>query len=154
MGAANIAAGFSGGLAVAGSLSKTAAADQAGSRSQVTGLTSAVLVVIVLLAFTWFFDDLPRAVSERDRDRRGVGPDGRRRAPPLSPRSHADFVAATVGIAGVVLFGPLPGLGIAIVVSLLAIIYRSSSPRIEVLGKIGDEKAAWGRLRGHPTAAR
>ena len=49
------------------------------------------------------------------------------------------------------LFGPLPGLGIAIVTSLLAIIYRSSSPRMEVLGKIADEKAAWGRMRGHTT---
>ena len=35
-------------------------------------------------------------------------------------------------------------------VSLLTIIYRSSFPRIEVLGKISDEKAAWGRLRGFP----
>ena len=62
MGAANIAAGLSGGLGVAGSLSKTAAAAQAGSRSQVTGLTSAGLVVVVLVTFTWFFTDLPRAV--------------------------------------------------------------------------------------------
>jgi anti-anti-sigma factor len=59
-------------------------------------------------------------------------------------------VATVVGVASVVLFGPLFGLGIAIVVSLLAIIYRSSSPRIEVLGKISEEKAAWGRVRGHP----
>ena len=62
MGAANIAAGLSGGLGVAGSLSKTAAAAQAGSRSQVTGLTSAGLVVVVLVTFTWFFTDFPRAV--------------------------------------------------------------------------------------------
>ena len=64
---------------------------------------------------------------------------------------RADFVAAMVGIGGVVLFGPLPGLGIAIVTSLLAIIYRSSSPRMEVLGKIESEKAAWGRMRNHTT---
>ena len=63
---------------------------------------------------------------------------------------RADLVAAVVGIAAVVLFGPLPGLGISITVALLAIIYRSSSPRIEVLGKISDEKAAWGRVRRHP----
>jgi len=63
---------------------------------------------------------------------------------------RADFVAAVVATAAVVVFGPLPGLGIAIGVSLLAIIYRASWPRIEVLGKIGDEKAAWGRVDGHP----
>lgn len=150
MGAANVAAGLSGGLAVAGSLSKTATADQAGSGSQITGLTAGALTMIVLVAFTWVFTDLPQAVlsaivvaavwnlidvSALRRYRRV---------------RRADFVAAAVGVAGVVLFGPLPGLGISIAVSLLAIVYRSSSPRMEVLGKIDGEKAAWGRLRGHP----
>ena len=151
MGAANIGAGLSGGLGVAGSLSKTASADQAGSTSQVTGLSAAGLVIVVLLAFTWLFTELPQAVlsaivvaavwslmdvaaMRRFREIR-----------------NADFVAAMVGIGGVVLFGPLPGLGIAIVTSLLAIIYRSSAPRMEVLGKISGEKAAWGRMRSHKT---
>jgi SulP family sulfate permease len=151
MGGANIASGLSGGLAVAGSLSKTAAAAQAGGGSQVTGVTSAGLTLIVLVALAWFFEDLPRAVlsaiviaavwSLMDvssmRRYRFVRP--------------ADFAAALVGAAGVVLFGPLSGLGIAIAVSLLAIIYRAAFPRIEVLGKISDEKAAWGRIRKHPT---
>jgi SulP family sulfate permease len=151
MGAANIGAGLSGGLGVAGSLSKTAASDQAGGHSQVTGLTAAGLVVVVLVGFTRFFTDLPQAVlsaivvaavwnlmdvASLRRYRRV---------------RRADFVAAMVGIGGVVLFGPLPGLGIAIVISLLAIIYRSSSPRMEVLGKIESEKAAWGRMRNHTT---
>ncbi len=150
MGGANIASGLSGGLAVAGSLSKTAAAAQSGGRSQITGLTSAGLTLIVLVALARFFEDLPSAVlsaiviaavwSLMDvssmRRYRFVRP--------------ADFAAAMVGAAGVVLFGPLPGLGIAIAVSLLAIIYRAAFPHIEVLGKISDEKAAWGRIRKHP----
>lgn len=150
MGAANIAAGLSGGLAVAGSLSKTAAAEQAGARSQVSGLASAAIVVVVLLAFTWVFEDLPQAVlsaivvaavwSLMD------VPALRRYA----QVRRADLVAAVVGIGAVVLLGPLPGLGVAIVVSLGAIIYRASAPGIEVLGKIADEKAAWGRVEGRP----
>jgi anti-anti-sigma factor len=62
---------------------------------------------------------------------------------------RADFVAASICALAVVFLGPLPGLGIAIGVSLLAIIYRASRPRLEVLGKIHGEKAAWGRVRGH-----
>ena len=62
MGAANVAAGLSGGLAVSGSLSKTATADQAGSGSQITGLTAAAFTMIVIVAFTWVFTDLPQAV--------------------------------------------------------------------------------------------
>ena len=149
MGTANIGAGLSGGLGVAGSLSKTASADQAGGRSQVTGLAAAALVVVVLLAFTWFFTDLPRAVLSAIVISAvwGLMDVGALRR--YRQVRRADFVAALVGIGGVVLFGPLPGLGIAIVTSLLAIIYRSSSPRMEVLGKIDGEKAAWGRMRNH-----
>ncbi len=151
MGASNVGAGLSGGLGVAGSLSKTASAEQSGSTSQVSGLAAAALVVVVLLAFTWVFTDLPQAVLSAVVV---VAVWGLMDLPALRRYRevrNADFVAAAVGIAGVVLFGPLPGLGIAIVTSLLAIIYRSSAPRMEVLGRISDEKAAWGRLRGHTT---
>lgn len=151
MGAANIGAGLSGGLGVAGSLSKTASAEQAGSRSQVSGLAAAGLVVVVLVAFTWFFTELPQAVLSAIVI---AAVWGLMDVSALRRYQHvrrADFVAAIVGVAAVVLFGPLPGLGIAIATSLLSIIYRSSAPRMEVLGKIKGEKAAWGRMRGHTT---
>jgi high affinity sulfate transporter 1 len=150
MGASNVAAGLSGGLSVTGSLSKTAAAEQAGSRSQVSGITAAGIVVIVLIVFTWFFEDLPQAVLSAIVVAAVWGLMDVSALRRYQRVRRADFVAAAVGVVAVVLLGPLPGLGIAIVVSLLAIIYRSSRPRIEVLGKIGDEKAAWGRVRGHP----
>ena len=151
MGAANVAAGLSGGLAVAGSLSKTATADQAGSGSQITGLMAAsVLTMIVLVAFTWVFTDLPQAVLSAI----VVAAVWSLIDVPALLRyrrvRQADFFAAVVGVGAVVLFGPLPGLGIAIATSLLAIVYRSSRPRMDVLGKIEAEKAAWGRLRDHP----
>ncbi len=150
MGAANVAAGLSGGLGVAGSLSKTATADQAGSGSQITGLTAAVFTMIVLVAFTWMFTDLPKAVLSAIVVAAVWGLIDVSALRRYIRVRRADFVAAAVGVGGVVLFGPLPGLGISIAVSLLAIVYRSSSPRMEVLGKIDDEKAAWGRLRAHP----
>jgi len=150
MGAGNVAAGLSGGLAVSGSLSKTATADQAGSGSQITGLTAAVFTMIVLVAFTWVFTDLPQAVLSAIVVAAVWGLIDVAALRRYRRVRRADFVAAAVGVAGVVLFGPLPGLGISIAVSLLAIVYRSASPRMEVLGKIDGEKAAWGRLRNHP----
>ena len=150
MGAANVAAGLSGGLAVAGSLSKTATADQAGSGSQITGLTAGVLTMFVLVAFTWVFVDLPRAVLSAIVVAAVWGLIDVAALRRYNRVRRADFFAAAVGVGGVVLFGPLPGLGISIAASLLAIVYRSASPRMEVLGKISAEKAAWGRLRDHP----
>jgi high affinity sulfate transporter 1 len=151
MGAANVGAGLSGGLGVAGSLSKTAAAEQSGSASQVSGLAAAGLVVVVLMAFTWFFTALPLAVLSAIVIAAVWGLMDLVALQRYRRVRRADFVAAMVGIGGVVLFGPLPGLGIAIVTSLMAIIYRSSAPRMEVLGRISGEKAAWGRMRGHTT---
>lgn len=149
MGAANLGAGLTGGLGVAGSLSKTAAAEHAGSTSQVSGLTAAGLVLVVLLAFTWIFEDLPQAVLSAIVVAAVWGLMDVAAMRRYRHIRRADFVAGVVAAGGVVLFGPLPGLGIAIATSLLAIIYRSSAPRMEVLGRIGGEKAAWGRLRGH-----
>ncbi len=77
MGAANVAAGFSGGLAVAGSLSKTATADQAGSGSQITGLTAAVFTTIVLVRVHVGVHRPSSGGAQRDRRRRGVGSDRR-----------------------------------------------------------------------------
>ena len=150
MGAANIGAGLSGGMGVAGSLSKTAAADRAGATSQVSSLTTAGLVLLVLLLFTSYFEQLPLAVLSAIVVNAVWGLMDVRSMRRYRRVRRADFVAAIVATAAVVLFGPLPGLGIAIAVSLLAIIYRASWPRIEVLGKIADEKAAWGRVREHP----
>ncbi len=151
MGAANVGAGLAGGLGVAGSLSKTASADQAGGNSQLTGLTAAGLVVVVLAAFTWVLTELPQTVLSAIVVAAVWGLMDVASLRRYFGVRRADFVAATVGIAGVVLLGPLSGLGIAIVTSLLAIIYRSSAPRMEVLGKIKGEKAAWGRVRNHTT---
>jgi high affinity sulfate transporter 1 len=149
VGASNVAAGLSNGMAVAGSLSKTATADRAGATSQVAGLVSAVLVVIVLLRFTWFFTDLPLAVLGAIVVAAVWGLMDVAAVRRYARVRRADFVAASICALSVVFFGPLPGLGIAIGVSLLAIIYRASRPRLEVLGKIPGEKAAWGRVRGH-----
>ena len=48
LGAANLGAGFSGGMVVGGSLSKTAVNDSAGAKTQVSGLTVAGLTVLTL----------------------------------------------------------------------------------------------------------
>lgn len=50
------------GLAVAGSLSKTAAVDQAGGRSQIAGLSAAVLSLLAILLVAPTLGQLPKAV--------------------------------------------------------------------------------------------
>jgi MFS superfamily sulfate permease-like transporter len=61
IGSANIAAGFFQGFAVSTSGSRTAVAEQAGAKSQLTGLIGAASVALLLVLFPSVLADLPQA---------------------------------------------------------------------------------------------
>ena len=122
LGAANLGAGFSGGFAVNGSLSKTAVNGRAGGRTQLVGLIVASLTVLTLLLLTGFFESLPVAtlaaiviVALIDlidlatlRDFYRVYSSRLGRAYGFATR--ADFIAAIAAMLGVMILGTLAGL--------------------------------------------
>jgi len=149
-GVANVAAGLSGGISVAGSLSKTAAAERAGSRSQVTGLIAAGVVVGVLLFLTSALADLPLAVLSAVVINAVWGLMDVKAIRRYERVRRADLLAAIAGLVGVVVAGPFYGLVGAVGLSLLAIVYRSARLNVDVMGKVDGEKAAWGSVTRHP----
>lgn len=142
MGASNIAAGLFGGFAISTSGSRTAVAEQSGAKSQLTGVVGAGVVLLLLLAFPSLLADLPQtalaavviaaALSLMDFSvlRRYV--QVRRSAVVLS-------VIATVGV---VLFGVLQGILVAVILSILLFFRRSWWPHGEVLARV-DELGGW-----------
>ncbi|HEU4355067.1 MAG TPA: SulP family inorganic anion transporter, partial [Actinomycetota bacterium] len=60
IGSANVAAGLFQGFAVSASSSRTAVAEQSGTKSQVTGLVGAVVVVVLLVFLPSLLSDLPQ----------------------------------------------------------------------------------------------
>ena len=66
-----------------------------------------------------------------------------------APVRRNDIVAAVVAAVGVLVFGPLNGLLLAVAASVLGLVYRSSRVDVEVMGKVPHEKAAWGSIRDH-----
>lgn len=150
VGAADVAAGLSGGVSVCGSLSRTAAAVGAGARTQVSAVTAAVLTIVVLLFLTGLLAQLPRVVLSAVvvvsvwflLDVPALAGFWRVR--------RNDGVAATVALAGVLLLGPLWGLLVAVAVSLLGLAYRASRIVVDPLGRIPTERAGWGALRASP----
>ncbi len=147
LGAANIGAGLSSGMVVNGSLSKTAVNGSAGARSQLSGLTVAVLTVVTLLFLTGLFEQLPEAVLAAVvivavvelvdvaalRELYGVWT--RRLGSIYGPAARADFAAAVATLLGVLVFDTLPGLFIGIAVSLVLLLYRTSRPYVAVLAR-------------------
>lgn len=149
-GAANLASGVFGGLGVAGSLSKTAAAASARGRTQATGVTTAVLALIVIALFAPAFSALPLAVLSAVVVNAVWGLMDVSALRRYREVRRLDFVAAVVAALAVLAFGPLPGLLIAVLLSVFGLVYRSSRVDVEPLGRISGEKAAWGSLRDHP----
>ena len=167
LGAANLGSGLASGMVVNGSLSKTAVNGSAGAKSQLSGLTAAVLTVVTLLFLTGLFEKLPEATlaaiviaavielvdiaSLRRLWRVGSGP----LASVYPVTSRADFVAAAAALLGVLLFDTLPGLVIGIAVSLVLLIARTSRPHVASLAPVGDaEDRPWidiDRNAGYPT---
>lgn len=150
-GAADVAAGLFGGMGVAGSLSKTAANARAGAHTQLSGVVSAAVVVLVLLVAAGLISPLPRAVLSAiviHAVWRLVQPSAFGRYRRIR---RNDFVGSLVAFGGVLLLGPLNGLLIAIGQSLLGLVYRSMQVEIDVLGKVAHEKAAYGAVAHDPT---
>lgn len=149
-GAANMGSGIFGGMGVAGSLSKTAAAERAGSKTQVTGLAAAAIVILALIALAGALSPLPRAVLSAIVIQAVWG------LMDVSALKHYrlvrrnDFTSSLAALVGVLLFGPLYGLLAAVGLAVLGLVYRSSRIDMEIMGKVPDEKAAWGSIRGHP----
>ena len=118
-GAANVACGLFGGLGVAGSLSKTAAVSDARGRTQLAGLAAAGLAVVVIVAIAPALSVLPRAVLSaivvnavwKLMDFEALGRYTRVR--------RNDIVAAVVAAVGVLAFGPLNGLLLAVAGSVI-----------------------------------
>ena len=62
---------------------------------------------------------------------------------------HSAFVLALVALFGVLLLGVLPGLLVAVVLSLILLIKRLSRPPVVVLAR-DPQTGAWGRAQRHP----
>jgi SulP family sulfate permease len=149
-GAADLAAGVVGGMGAAGSLSKTAASERAGGRTQMVGIVAAVSVVAVLLFASEPMSALPSAVLAAIVVHAVWGL--------LKPAVFGQYwrirrndgIAALVALVGVLALGALLGLLVAVGQSLLGLVYRTTQVHIDEMGKLPEEKAAWGSLTHHP----
>jgi MFS superfamily sulfate permease-like transporter len=136
IGAANIAAGFFQGFPVSTSGSRTAVAEQAGSKSQVTGVVGAVTITVVLVFATGLMQYVPQptlgaiviaaALSLADIA-------GTRR---LWRQRRTEFWLSIIALLGVALLGVLPGILIAVGLSILNVFRRAWWPHQAELGRV------------------
>ena len=136
IGAANIAAGLFQGFPVSTSGSRTAVADQAGSRSQVTGLVGAAVIAFVLMFATGLMQYVPQATLGAIVIAAALSladiPATRR----LWHQRRTEFALSIVAFLGVALLGVLPGILLAIALSILNVFRRVWWPHQAELGRV------------------
>jgi high affinity sulfate transporter 1 len=138
LGLANLGAGLSGTFVVNGSPTKTQIADSAGGRTQVATLTTAGVVLVVLLFLTGPLQYLPNCVLASVVFLIGlelVDLLGLKKI--LRTGHRTDYAIALVTAATVVGWGVEQGIIVAILLSVIAHLRRSYSPRNSVLGAEG-----------------
>jgi high affinity sulfate transporter 1 len=135
IGASNAGAGIFQGFPVGTSLSKTAANDNAGGKTQMAGIICAVGTVIVAIFLTPLFHNLPEATLAAIVIVAVMGMMNVSEMKRLYRLNRVDFWLAVVALVAVLLFEVLFALLIAVIVSLLAVVVRASQPKLSILGR-------------------
>ena len=135
LGAANVATGLFSGMPISSSASRTPVAAAAGARTQLTGVVGALAIAAMLIAAPGLLADLPSsalaavvivaALSLVDVDSMVR----------LWRLGTAEFWLAIASFLGVALIGVIPGVFLAVSLSLLEFIRRAWRPYDAVLGR-------------------
>jgi MFS superfamily sulfate permease-like transporter len=136
LGVSNVAAACLGGLVSGCSVSSTAVNDRAGAKSQVSSLAAATMVLITLVALMPLFHNLPRAILSAiviHAVARMMRVAELKRFYRFHP---SEFGLALAALLGVITVGILPGLGIAVVLSLVRFIWGASHLSLSRLGPV------------------
>lgn len=132
-GAANLASGLSSGFTVGSSTSRAAAMDQAGSRTQVPLLVLAGGALLLLIFGTALLAGIPSPVIGAIVAVSVVKLIGVGEFRHLWQLSRFEFAVAATCFAGVLLIGPLAGIVLAFVLSLINLLRKAARPAIDVL---------------------
>src|SRR5436305_4302829 len=136
IGVANVAASLFQGFPVSTSGSRTAVAEQAGAKTQVTGLVGAAAIVLMLLLVPGLLKNLPQptlaavviAASLSLADLPGTARLWRQR--------RDEFLLSIVALLGVALLGVLEGIAVAVALSILNVFRRAWWPYQTTLGRV------------------
>jgi SulP family sulfate permease len=136
LGIANAVAGLLQGTPVGAGYSATSANEAAGATSRYAGLTAAAVVLLMVLVFLRWIERIPEPVLAAIVIH-AVSKSLRLRVFANYFRWQRDRQVALAAVLAVMLFGVLNGLLAAIAFSLAWLLKALASPRLSVLGKVG-----------------
>ena len=150
LGSANIGSGLFQGATVDATLSSTATGDTAGARTQVSGLITAALIFLTLIIIAPLFRNLPQAVLGAVVIVAVYALLDVAALTRYYALRRADFWLAVTALLGVIVIGILEGLILAVLLSLVMLLYSASRPHIVVLGKVPGHDGVYGDIGRAP----
>lgn len=151
LGMGNLTAAFFSTYPIAGSFSRTAVNYESGARSQLSSITTALLIVLTLLFLTPLFYYLPNAVLAAIVMVAVYGLIQLKEARSLLRIKRGDGLSFLLTFFLTLLIGVERGLILGALFSILAFIRGTAYPNITELGYV-KEQDAFRDLRSHPTA--
>ena len=136
LGSANLVSSFSGGFAVTGSFSRSAINFEAGAKTQVAGILSALMVLISLYCLTDLFYFMPNAVLAATIIIAVTSLIDTKTIFSVWRYSKKEGVAMISTIITVLIFGVETGIIVGVSISLLLFLWHTSRPHIAIVGQI------------------
>ena len=140
LGAANLVAGLFQGLPISASASRTPVAETAGAKTQLTGVVGAFTVAVLLLAAPNLLHNLPISALAGVVIASAIAlievADLRR----IYRMQRWEFWLSMVCLAGVAVFGAIPGIGLAIAIAVIEFLWDGWRPYSAVLGRVDGVK--------------
>lgn len=136
LGIANIGGAFFQAFPTTGGFSRTAVNDQAGARTGMASILSALLIILTLLFLTPLFYYLPKAILASVIMVAVFGLIDYKEAIHLWKSDRRDFWMLIITFVATLSLGIEQGIGLGVVLSLILIIYQTTRPHLAVLGKI------------------
>jgi SulP family sulfate permease len=150
LGSANIGCGLFQGATVDATLSSTATGDAAGARTQVSGILTAALIFLTLVLIAPLFRNLPQAVLGAVVIIAVIGLLDVAALTRYHAMRRTDFWLAVTALFGVILIGILEGLVLAVLLSIVMLLYRASRPNLAVLGRVPGQDGGYGDIVREP----
>ena len=136
IGVANLAAGFFQGFPVSTSGSRTAVAERAGAKTQLTGVVGALLIIVMIVFIPGLFRNLPQPALAAVVITASLSLADIPGTMRLLHQRRVEFLLSIAAFLGVALLGVLPGIGIAVGLSILNVFRRTWWPYDTVLGRV------------------
>ncbi|KAA9163609.1 SulP family inorganic anion transporter [Amycolatopsis acidicola] len=153
IGVANVASGLFQGFPVSTSGSRTAVAEQSGARTQLTGVVGAALIVLMIVLVPGLFRNLPQPALAAIVITAALSLTDVPGTVRLWRQRRSEFLLSIAALLGVALLGVLPGIAIAVGLSILNVFRHAWRPYSAVLGKV-DGLDGYHDVSSYPEARR